>query len=376
MRILHYAGEWRYWGRLSPTCLEDDRHRQIAGGETATLRAAFETACLGHEVHVVTWCRPGRHRGVTFHDNPSFYDLVLDGGPWDVLVVWGEPSVLAVLSASGAIEGTLRVCAQQCNGFNSSDGAQGYVDLYVSPSETHARMLSDRYKIPREKFVAIPNAVEPSRYKLLGMAHRNPFAVYHASSPDRGLHHLLELWPEIKRAEPKAELHVYYEVKRFLTDIACAGSHPVMFDLGRRLSAAIDRVTHGYGVTFHGAVSQQAIADRACASGVMCYPCDPIIFTEGFGTSVLEAYVAGAYPVTTDADAFPEVYGDLFPLIPRAQIRERLVANVLVGIDAARRRVEAGKAGWAFDTIEEGRALQERFSWARVGEAWAMMIER
>ena len=372
MRILHYGGEWRYWHRLAPNCLDDLKRGQIAGGETAMIRAGQEIAALGHEVHIVTWSTPGKHRGVTWHDNPRFWDLALDGGPWDVIVVWGEPSPLAVLLASGAIAGTLRVCAQQCNGFRSPDGAQGYVDLYVSPSMTHARMLSSRYGIPIEKFAVIPNAIEPSRYKLLGKAPRHPFDVYHASSPDRGLHHLLELWPEIKKAEPWAELHVYYEITRFLREIAHA--HPVMLDLAQRLEQAMDRVTYGWGVTFHGACAQQVVADRACTAGVMVYPCDPVIFTEGFGTAVLEAYVAGAVPITTDADAFPEVYGGLFPLIPQGEIRERLVGEVLKGMEVARKRVEAGKAGWAFDTVEEARALQEAHSWARVGCEWQTKV--
>lgn len=370
-RVLHAGLEWRYWSRLSPNCLDDDKRGQIAGGETAMIRAAQYTAAAGHDVHIVTLCVPGKHRNVMWHDNTTFYDLALDGGPWDVVVVWGEPAVLAKLSHAWLASGEplpLRACAMQCNGFFSHDGAQGYVDLYVSPSATHAQMLADKYRIPREKFVVIPNAVEPSRYKKLGQAPRNPFAVYHASSPDRGLHHLLEQWPEIKRTEPKAELHVYYEIRRFLTEIAHA--HPVMLDLAQRLERAMHRVWHGHGVTFHGGRPQQEVADRACTAGVMCYPCDPVIFTEGFGTAVLEAYVAGAYPITSTADAFEDVYGKLFPLIPRAQIRERLVANVLVGMDTMRKRVEAGKAGWAFDTVAEGRALQERYSWAQVGGAW------
>ena len=84
MRILHAGLEWRYWGRLAPDCLDRPERGQIAGGETAMLRAAFETAARGHEVVVVTWCRPGTHRGVRFHDNDDFYDLVLDGGACDV----------------------------------------------------------------------------------------------------------------------------------------------------------------------------------------------------------------------------------------------------------------------------------------------------
>lgn len=377
MRILHAGLDWSYWGRLEPDCLDRPGRSQIAGGETAMLRAALETSARGHDVHVATWCRPGRHRGVRFHDNGppgmdhAIYDLAFDAGPWDAVVTWGEPIIFAKFAACGALGGALRVCAQQCNGFAASDAVQNYVDRYVSPSRTHADMLARCYRIPREKFWVVPNAVEPSRYDF--SRPRDPIAVYHASSPDRGLHHLLEAWPEVRRAEPRATLDVYYEYKRYFNDVKGVNpghySVPVMIDLVARTEAAMQRLWHGHGVTFHGGVPQQVVADRATTAGVMCYPCDPVIFTEGYGTAVLEAWCAGAEVVCSDADAFGEVYGPGgigLDLMPRAKIQEETAPRVLAAIARSRgpRPSEA-----------DLRARLEAHSWRRVGERWCALLE-
>lgn len=382
LRVLHAGLEWSWWGKLEPNCLDDPTRPQIAGGETAFLRAAFETAARGHHVAVATWCYPGTHRGVAFHPKDDFYRLVLDGGPWDAVVLWGGPEPFAALTALGAVGpgGALRVVSQQCNGFERHDGGEPFVDLYVSPSRGHAARLSALYRIPAEKFRAIPNAVEPLRYRPALMRERDPFAVYHASSPDRGLHHLLEKWPEIKAREPRAHLHVYYELDRFLASVDTSAyvrpsSDPGMIDLAGRIRRARDRVALGWDVTFHGARPQQEVADRACTSGVMCYPCDPVVYTEGYGTAVLEAYVAGAVPVTTDADAFGEVYGGLFPLLDRRTVHETVADAVVEAMREAESLKDNDRLGHAFRDEAQFRALAERYSWARVGEAWCEMIE-
>lgn len=335
------------------------------------IRASFETAARGHDVTVVTWCEPGRHRNVTFCDNPDFYGLVLDGGPWDAIVIWGDPGRFEPLTKSGKLGNALRVCAQQCNGFMAYDGTQRYTDRYVSPSKTHAQMLQRRFNIPAEKFWVIHNAVEPGRYRF--DRPRDPFAIYAASSPDRGLVHLLEAWPRIKDAEPRATLDVYYEIQRFFEmwrqSMATAVMYPFMLDAVARLDTAIDRVKHGYGVTFHGASPQQVVADRATTAGVMVYPCDPLMFTEGFGTAVLEGWCAGAEVVTTDADAFGEIYSDKFELMSYLRITDELVPRTL----AALKRAQA-QAPNSERATELRRRLEEH-SWKRAGERWALLLE-
>ena len=39
---------------------------------------------------------------------------------------------------------------------------------------------------------------------------RNLHRVIYTSSYDRGLEHLLKMWPDVKKSVPDAELHIFY----------------------------------------------------------------------------------------------------------------------------------------------------------------------
>ena len=377
LRVLHAGLDWGYWGKLRPGCLRDPTQGQIAGGETAMLRAAESMAAGGCEVVVVTGCTPGRDSatGVLYVNTLDFFAYVLDRGPWDAIGIWGDPDHFAELTSIGALDRTLRVCAQQCNGFTRPDGVQGFVDLYISPSRSHAANLARQHGIPIDRFRVIPNAVHPPRFHW--DAPRVAERVYIASSPDRGRHHLLDLWPEVKCQEPKAELHVFYETRRWLE--GCCGNyltpiHPAIATRARSVMRAHDDAHYGLDVHDHGAAPQQAIVDLACTAGVMAYPCDPICYTEGYATAGLEAYCAGAVPVMTDADALREIYADKAILVSQHRIREDFAAAVVGAIREARAAKERGWLGWRFPDEKAAHAACERHSWAAVGEMWTALV--
>ncbi len=173
---------------------------------------------------------------------------------------------------------------------------------------------------------------------------------------------------------------MYYEIRKFISmwrtsTTNCPVLHPVMLDLVNRLENAMNLVTHGHDVTFYGSAPQQVVADRAATAGVMCYPCDPVMFTEGYGTAVLEAYCAGVEVVTTDADAFGEVYGKLFDLMPRRRIKEETVPRVLAAIERAVKNVPT-TPGQELALHTELLARLNMHSWKRVGEQWCELIEQ
>lgn len=377
MRILHVGLAWAYWGRLEPACLDMRGRGQIAGGETAMLRSAFELAAppRSHEVHICTFCHEGAHKGVRFHDKHRFYDLVLERGPWDALIVWCDPDDLMPLSVAGALDGTFRVCAQQLNNFRLVDAAREFVDAFVFPSRSHGDLLSAQYGIAPEKVHVIPNAVAPERFSW--REPRNPFAVYSASSPDRGLHHLLEAWPEIRRLEPRASLEVFYSFDKWLDMIDKAKpQHPASSLRARLVRDAMAKASAAGGVVFHGGVSQERVIEHACRSGVLCYPCDPIGYTEGFATTVLEAWCAGCQVVTTRVDALPEVYGRKpgIQLLDVSQLHTGELAEVIVGAMKRAAHVEQETPRQERVALLADRCHEN--SWSNVGHAWERLLER
>ena len=88
-------------------------------------------------------------------------------------------------------------------------------------------------------------------------------AIY-ASSPDRGLEALLadDVWPEIRRQVPDAELRVFY------------GDSSLRIQDPKRADAIAERIKamRHLGVTSHGRVSARQLAREMLAAGVLAYP--------------------------------------------------------------------------------------------------------
>jgi glycosyltransferase involved in cell wall biosynthesis len=185
------------------------------------------------------------------------------------------------------------------------------VDLYMHPSQWHA----DRFTVTQpfvaknKQTVRITNGVDYTRY--LQPYAREPKRVIYSSSPDRGLHHLLRIWPRIVEAVPDATLHVFYDMSKWLSleeNISKNGGATVTSERAHILTEQIAQLPPS--VTLHGGVGQGRLAIEQLKSCVMVYPCDPVRPTEGFSMTVLEGITAGLNVVTSNADAFPELWYD------------------------------------------------------------------
>src|SRR3990167_2296102 len=92
-----------------------------------------------------------------------------------------------------------------------------------------------------------------------------PNRVIYTSSYDRGLEHLLQIWGDVKKEVPEAELHIFYGwdlFSRFYKD------NPERMEWKHR----IDELMKQDGVTHHGRVSQPQIIEEMKKCGVWAYP--------------------------------------------------------------------------------------------------------
>jgi glycosyltransferase involved in cell wall biosynthesis len=277
----------------------------VGGGETAALQTAFGLAKRGHTVAYCGCCRPGQYRGVTFGRFRDFYRWYLTDD-WDAVVAWSVARPLRVVKP-----GCLRVVAQQLNDLGFEYGWWRYVDLVVSPSQTHADYLRREWVDPygvAVPFAVVHNGVDPLLYPIVPPLKARPMVVGYWSSPDRGLHHVLEAWPLVRREVPDAELHVYYEIDRWAS--AChmgMGSHHTRSAcLAEYVKECLRRA--GPGVKVRGAQHRRHLALDQVRTRVLAYPCDPWTFTEGFSCATAEALTAGVLPVLAPVDALPELY--------------------------------------------------------------------
>lgn len=274
----------------------------LTGSESSFFNLARTLSERGHEVAVFCKCvAPAILESgvnvVPIQSLPSLRSM-----PVDAVIAWNEPDYLQF-----APPGVPRICDQQLNdfGYCRMPNWKQLVDRWVSPSAHHAKNVMEPDGLVAE---VIPNSVDLDLFA--GPAHeRDPKRVVYCSSPDRGLHHLLGWWPEIRRRVPGANLRIFYRLAPWLERARNNDD-----EVGRRaryIEEAVSRLcgNYDYGVTITGLVPNSQMASELRRAAVLAYPCDPVRYTEGFGCSVLDAAAADCLPIISDADALPSVHG-------------------------------------------------------------------
>ena len=370
--------------------------RGLTGSEYGFLRIAEELAAMGHDVtaHTVTSEAPGEHRGIKLRA----IDAPIE--PCDVMVSLNEPDALRLAPA-----GTFRACLYWVNDLTGVRAGIGdIVDLWLSPSNSHLEQFrtnpawhrvqvsptnplgAETFVFDEAKWTVVPLGCDPRNLvagydegdrlhtHLDGQPYWNkvPGKVVYSSSPDRGLHWLLQEWPAIKAAVPHATLSIFYRLAPWLRGFDSTPHYPPIEPLRSRANYIEECLVRfaergGMGVTVRDSVSRDVIEREMASAEVFAYPMQTTTWSEGFSCSTLEACAARACPITTDCDAFGDVYGETLPLtkiegdwVPKW--RDTVIKALT---DAAFR-----------DGVnEKARKLGERLTWRRTAEELCKAIE-
>jgi glycosyltransferase involved in cell wall biosynthesis len=304
--------------------------RGLSGSEQGFLRIAEELQAMGHEVDVCPHgAEPRMWRGMRVMPRPE--------GRYDAAVSINEPDILR------GVDAAFRVCMFWLNDFSFCKvGFHEHVDLFCAPSAPHLEQVMtneawqrvetdwehqegrERYIADPSKWCVVPLGCDPERYAGFSKV---PGRVIYCSSPDRGLHNLLQEWAAIKRAAPHANLRIFYRLRDWVSTMKAQVQpdgfiHPAVFKNVERalyIDEALYRMSDPkWGIEVHDSVSRAQIEREQAEAQVLAFPCDPLnSFTEGFSVAVLESCAARACPITTDADAFKGLYGPALPLTPR-----------------------------------------------------------
>lgn len=313
------------------------------GSEVGWRRIVEELRKLGHEV--------ARTTGQETNRGVSFFQHALDLNAADCVVSINEPDMLR------GCEGKLRICCFWLNEFSfCKEGFDDHVDVYLSPSEAH-----------RQKAIGDWGAPKPEKWSVnyLGCdppdvmeGRRIPGLVVYCSSPDRGLHRVLESWPHIKRAVPTASLKVFYRLEKWFRGFDTTPYFPPIERLRTRalyVEEALRRLSGPeWGITVVDSVAHDQVLREMAQAEVLVHPCETTSWSEGFSCTVLDACASGACPIVSDCDALGEVYADLqpFKVGDWAAFRERTIRALT---DAEFRE----------QTVAKARAIAERLTWAR-----------
>lgn len=151
---------------------------------------------------------------------------------------------------------------------------------------------------------------------------RNLKRIIYTSSYDRGLEHLLGMWPAIKKEVPDAELHVFYGWQLFEKFYKDNPGSMMWMNKMREMMTQV-------GITDHGRVAQPDLIPELEKSGIWAYPTH---FGEINCISAIKAQGYGCEPVVVNYAALKEtvqfgrkVEGDIYDEETKESYKKELI---------------------------------------------------
>ena len=360
------------WGDVSPEAL----NRGIGGREGAMIYLSREWAEMGHEVtNFVNVEQSSRFvPPISRQEFPAngYHEYVplnltrpmLANFPWDVAIAWECPSTFEDHRILNNVK--LKMCEMQVCHFSPVEmqAASDYCDYVAALSPWHREFLMHQgLELEADEVVVFPNGVDISKYPEMEYGKRfqdDPQFVY-SSSPDRGLWHLLEIWPMIKEEWPKATLKVGYGAQKWID--FNKWSH------GRQgeMAVEIERLLKLPGVEDIGKIGQDELAKLQIEADVWLYPLDAMNATESGCITAVENAAAYNPIVTTDCDCMPTEFGRIGRIVDMPWDADEYfsaVKDVLTDED------------YYADLQRKGRKFAEGRDWSIIAKQWVDLFRQ
>ena len=347
--------------------------RMLGGSEEAVVYLARSLARLGRNVRVYGVLPPLRLPGVDQYGiewQPfDHFDLFAENG---TLVVWRALGLLhSMLARRADIQQRIKDgddAAFEPSGIGraslwlhdmsvgvhdprAANQVMGGVNSVIVLSKHHQKCIER--ELPQDhkvKFVPLSNGIVGEDFRRLRSewSKRDPNRVIYSSCPSRGLRVLLEAWPKIKAACPKAYLDIYYDwngLKQFQPELHS--------DILRRYQA----VQH-LDVEHHGGVGHEELHLALSTANVWAYSHFENTDVETFCVSAIKAMAAGCEVITAPNGALPEV-------VPEATFVEDpsdYAAAVIKAVTSPREN--------SYREVLSDKVI-ERFDWDRVAQKFS-----
>ena len=192
------------------------------------------------------------------------------------------------------------------------------------------------------------------------MKRNNKWCIY-TSSYDRGLEHLLKIWPDVKKSVPESQLHIFYGwelFERFYRD------NPASMQWKDKM----DEMMKSDGIVNHGRISQPELVDWYKKCGLWTYPTH---FGEISCISAMKAQAWGAIPIVINYAALMttvkygvKIKGD----INEEKIREEYKIELISKLkdDKWQDEIRPKMMKWA----------KKEFGWDKVAKQWTEEFKR
>ena len=331
----------------------------IGGSETSHIEMARRLAARGHEVisyAPTPFLGPVENEGVTWY---RFDQLDYSQTP-DVWIVYRAPEVLDNIAEGQTIWHICQDIDYELEGRELTEARAKKITRLVALCEPHAKYLQWRYPETKDRTSVSSNGIKRELIEsiLQDPPERNPKRMMYASSPDRGMGFLLQIFPRVKERIPDVELHVFYGFDNIEKAVEYYGPNSRVAINTEMLKRLLDQP----GVFHHGRTPQPELLREWFKSGIWCHPSN---FRETSCITCMDAQACGAIPITSPVWAIAEnvkhgvfIHGNLeFELIRARYAME--VIRMVVQPDL-QKEIRREMMPWAL----------EHFSWERFVDQW------
>lgn len=334
--------------------------RGLGGSETAVIEMSKRLATKGHRVRVYASSGgPGLYDGVEWRESTSVTED--DKPTCDVLVAWRNAPLVGSAESKVAVLWVHDVLAH-----GMTPHWMVRAQRVLALTEWHKRFLVDGHKLAPDQVYVTRNGIDLSRFSE--RVPRDPHKAIYASSADRGLQVLLDLWPRIRDEVPGATLDVFYSMDLWQM-IADRDAEQQKRYAVHALKKRLEEM-RGMGVTYHGGVNQKELARAMLGAGALLYP------THWAETSCIvaqEAQAAGLRVVSTAMAALNETVGGRGHLISGDWLDDRYQRKFIsAAVEALTVPGEWPWRGWTREAIRAEAA--SRFSWDGVADDWERLF--
>lgn len=184
--------------------------------------------------------------------------------------------------------------------------------------------------------------------------------IIYSSSYDRGLEHLLKMWPDVLKEIPDAELHIFYG---WLLFDRFYQNNPSSMQWKNNMI----ELMKADGINEHGRISQPELVEEYKKSGIWAYPTH---FGEINCISALKAQAYGCEPVVVNYAALKEtvqfgrkIEGDIYDQETKDEFKKQLI-DALKNPMSEEKRKEMSE--WA----------KVKFTWSKIAISWDLEFRK
>lgn len=310
----------------------------IGGSEEAVIHLSNELTKLGYVVTVYNNCGEdeGVYNGVRYVNYYKFNPK----DKFNIIISW-RVNIFAHFTCFAKKK---LVWLHDVIQDGSVEKPESY-DKVIVLSDYHKSLLPEF--VPEEKIYVSANGINIEDFKNDGIV-RMPHRVIYASSYDRGLEHLLEMWPDVLKEVPDAELHVFYgwnNYDKFVADGTADGAFKTRM---------VEKLKQK-GVYEHGRIGHKELKDEFYKAGVWAYPCT---FKEISCITAMKAQACGCAIISTDY----------------AALKNTLKTGTIINGCGDDKEVQKKFKEALIDTLKNGKKHgdvdKSMFAWSKIANEW------